>query len=124
MFEGGINLYNYTGCDFVNYGDWWGYFPYKQFRHYLIRFDIKTIKGERPNAHVFKGKSQKKEIGRVAFDPKTKQIEITKGKIPKDVLEFISSLFLKRFPIFNFPIINPCYLDPSLPECYNNCEVY
>ena len=24
LFEGGINLYNYTGCDFVNYGDWWG----------------------------------------------------------------------------------------------------
>ena len=26
LFEGGINLYNYTGCDFVNYGDWWGLF--------------------------------------------------------------------------------------------------
>ena len=24
MFNGGINLYSYTGCDFVNYGDWWG----------------------------------------------------------------------------------------------------
>ena len=26
LFEGGINLYNYTGCDFVNYGDWEGLF--------------------------------------------------------------------------------------------------
>ena len=24
LFEGGINLYSYTGCDFVNYGDWEG----------------------------------------------------------------------------------------------------
>ncbi len=24
IFEGGINLYSYTGCDFVNYGDWEG----------------------------------------------------------------------------------------------------
>ncbi len=24
LFEGDINLYGYTGCDFVNYGDWWG----------------------------------------------------------------------------------------------------
>ena len=24
LFDGGINLYGYTGCDFVNYGDWWG----------------------------------------------------------------------------------------------------
>ncbi len=26
MFNGGINLFGYTGCDFVNYGDWWGLF--------------------------------------------------------------------------------------------------
>ena len=24
LFEGGINLYSYTGCDFVNRGDWTG----------------------------------------------------------------------------------------------------
>ncbi len=24
LFEGGINLYSYTGCDFVNRGDWEG----------------------------------------------------------------------------------------------------
>ncbi|TCK05303.1 RHS repeat-associated core domain-containing protein [Phorcysia thermohydrogeniphila] len=27
LFEGGINLYNYTGCNFVNYGDWQGKLP-------------------------------------------------------------------------------------------------
>ncbi len=26
LFEGGINLYSYTGCDFVNWGDWEGLF--------------------------------------------------------------------------------------------------
>ena len=124
LFEGGINLYSYTGCDFVNRGDWEGYLPNKQFRHYLIRFDTKPVKGERPNAHVYKGKSQKKELGRIAFDPETKRIEITKGKIPKDVLEFILDYFLRRFPVFNLPLVYPCYLDPSLPGCQNNCEVY
>ncbi len=26
LFEGNINLYSYTGCDFVNYGNWWELF--------------------------------------------------------------------------------------------------
>ena len=29
LFDGRINLYGYTGCDFVNYGDWEGRFPIK-----------------------------------------------------------------------------------------------
>ncbi len=28
LFEGGINLYSYTGCDFVNRGDWEGTIPW------------------------------------------------------------------------------------------------
>ena len=67
---------------------------------------------------------REKKLGRVAFDPRTKQIEITKGKIPKDVLEFVLDYFLRRSPVFNLPLVYPCYLDPSLPGCQNKCKIY
>ena len=36
LFEGGTNLYSYTGCDFVNYGDWWGLFGTESCEYYDI----------------------------------------------------------------------------------------